>query len=131
MVIGPNHVQIVEEPVTGWEVSTDGTLSVALDLTIGADLRLEGLAREFVRSVKDLRKRRGLRVDDRIEVRLAIFDDPGGGISAVFDAHRAAVARELLADSSIEPVGSLDGSAVQLRLGDGSVVVEVVERAAK
>jgi isoleucyl-tRNA synthetase len=52
----------------GWKVVNDGALTVALDITITDDLRSEGLAREFVNRVQNLRKDSGLEVTDRIRV---------------------------------------------------------------
>jgi isoleucyl-tRNA synthetase len=74
--VGPEDVEVHEVPVTGWRVASDGPNSVALDLELTPELRREGLARELVRAVQDLRKAAGLEVADRIE--LAV-EAPGGG----------------------------------------------------
>jgi isoleucyl-tRNA synthetase len=66
--LGPDEVGVVEEPVTGWRVVREGPVSVALDLEVTPELRGEGLARELVRAVQDLRKAADLAVDDRIEL---------------------------------------------------------------
>jgi len=74
--LGPEEAAVVEEPVTGWRVVRDGATTVALDLEVSPELRLEGLARDLVRAVQDLRKSAGLDVADRIE--LAVKADGGG-----------------------------------------------------
>jgi isoleucyl-tRNA synthetase len=66
--LGPDEVGVVEEPLTGWRVVREGSTSVALDLEVTPELRREGLARDLVRAVQDLRKAAGLAVDDRIEL---------------------------------------------------------------
>ena len=66
----PEDVIIVAENLPGWSVASDGTLTVALDITITPELRLEGQARDIVRSVQNLRKDTGLEITDRIRLTL-------------------------------------------------------------
>ncbi len=70
-----------------------GAPEVRLDTTIDEALKLEGLARDAVRHVNDLRKRAGLKVDDRIELAW----EAGGLLAKAIEAHRDYVAREVLA----------------------------------
>jgi isoleucyl-tRNA synthetase len=76
-------------------VVRDGPTAVALDLEITPELRLEGLARDLVRAVQDLRKAAGLAVDDRIE--LAVKAD--GQVADAVAAHRDYLLGETLATS--------------------------------
>jgi isoleucyl-tRNA synthetase len=91
--LGPDEVGVVEEPVTGWRVVREGATSVALDLEVSPELRREGLARDLVRAVQDLRKAAGLAVEDRIE--LAVKAE--GEVAAAVDAHRDYLLGETLA----------------------------------
>lgn len=59
---------ITSEDMPGWLVSTEGALTVALDIQISADLRREGVAREIVNRIQNLRKDSGFEVTDRIKV---------------------------------------------------------------
>jgi isoleucyl-tRNA synthetase len=93
--LGPDEAGVVEEPVTGWRVARDGATVVALDLELSPELRREGLARDLVRVVQDLRKAAGLAVDDRIE--LAVKAD--GEAAAAVAAHRDYLLGETLATS--------------------------------
>jgi isoleucyl-tRNA synthetase len=118
--LGPEEVGVVEEPVTGWRVVREGGASVALDLTITPELRLEGLARELVRAVQDLRKEAGLKVSDRIE--LAI--DADGEVAEAVRAHGDYLRGETLAvalhrapqGDGFEASFELDGTPVRLWL---------------
>ena len=56
-------------------MANEGTLTVALDLTITEDLRLEGVARELIRSIQTLRKDSGFEITDRIHVTLPDSED--------------------------------------------------------
>lgn len=64
-------VEIQHEEITGWLVASDGPVTVALDTTVTEALALEGLAREFVNRIQNLRKDSGFLVTDRIRIRVA------------------------------------------------------------
>jgi isoleucyl-tRNA synthetase len=66
-----DEVEIRTQDLPGWLVATDGPLTVALDVTLTEELRQEGLARELVNRLQNLRKDTGLEVQDRISVHLA------------------------------------------------------------
>jgi isoleucyl-tRNA synthetase len=87
------QVQVSEDARTGWQVAREEAYSVALDLDIDQALRQEGLARELVRAVNDLRKRLGLELDDRVELEVAA----DGEVAEALAAHREAIAAEVLA----------------------------------
>jgi isoleucyl-tRNA synthetase len=89
----PDDVDLVQETRAGWGAAAEGGLTLALDLEVTPDLRLEGLARDVVRLVQDARKAAGLDVTDRIE--LAV--DASGEVAEAVAAHREWIAREVLA----------------------------------
>ena len=68
-------IEVFSQDIPGWSVANEGTLTVALDLTITGDLRLEGIARELIRSIQTLRKDSGFDITDRIRVTLPENDD--------------------------------------------------------
>ncbi len=63
-----DDVEITTEDIPGWSVAVDGSLTVALDITVTGDLKDEGLAREFVNRIQNLRKDKGFEVTDRINL---------------------------------------------------------------
>jgi isoleucyl-tRNA synthetase len=89
------QVQVIEEPRTGWQVASDAGSSVALDVALDDELRREGLARELVRTLNDLRKRQGLELTDRIAVEVST----DGALAEAITAHGAAIAADTLAVS--------------------------------
>ena len=126
------QVKIVEQPVTGWQISTAGANSVALDLNLDDDLQLEGLAREFVRMANDLRRRRRLRLDDRVNVDVLIADDPGRRLETMLDRHGSTVAAEILAESlCVAPATDGADAHERLPIGDGALLVDVRVAAAR
>jgi isoleucyl-tRNA synthetase len=63
-------VEILAEDVPGWLVASEGSLTVALDVTITDDLRREGIARDVVNRIQNLRKDSGFEVTDKIQISL-------------------------------------------------------------
>ena len=61
-------VEIISEDIPGWLVSNDGNVTVALEVELTDDLRSEGLARELINRIQNLRKDSGLEITDRINV---------------------------------------------------------------
>jgi len=88
-------VEVLTEDLPGWAVAREGRITVALDLTVTDDLRDEGLARDVVNRLQNLRKDTGFEVADRIHVQIAIPQDWQRAISA----HQAYICDEILADT--------------------------------
>ena len=70
VTLGLEDVEITSQDIEGWLVANEGNLTVALDVTISEDLRREGIARELVNRIQNLRKDSGFEVTDRIDVTL-------------------------------------------------------------
>jgi isoleucyl-tRNA synthetase len=66
VVLESTDAEITSEDIPGWTVASEGNLTVALDITISDELRDEGIAREMVNRVQNLRKDSGLEVTDKI-----------------------------------------------------------------
>lgn len=64
-------VEIIAEDVEGWQVANLGRLTVALDVHISSELRKEGLARELINRIQNIRKDKGFAVTDRIQVTIS------------------------------------------------------------
>ncbi len=104
--------EIVAQDIPGWMVSSENGITVALDITISEDLKNEGIARELINRVQNLRKDSGLEVTDRI--RLTI--DTCSEIQQAIAQNQDYVSNEVLA-SEIS-FGSL---------GDNALVIDLVE----
>jgi len=77
-----DEVEITSQDIEGWLVANQGGLTVALDITITDDLRMEGNARELVNRVQNLRKDSGLEVTDKIILVIEKNDILGRSIAA-------------------------------------------------
>lgn len=65
-----NDVEIISEDIPGWLVANEGKYTVALDITITEELRNEGIAREFINRIQNLRKENEFDVTDKIRIRI-------------------------------------------------------------
>ncbi len=71
VVVESSDVEIISEDIPGWLVSNDGNLTVALEVELTDDLLNEGLARELINRIQNMRKDSGLEITDRINVTIA------------------------------------------------------------
>lgn len=105
-------VEIIPVDIPGWKVANSGQLTVALDITITPELREEGLARELVNRIQNLRKESNLDVTDRIDVKI----QRNSAINAAINNNLNYICTEILA-SSLELVDTLEhkiGSEIEL-----------------
>jgi isoleucyl-tRNA synthetase len=70
-----SDVEILTEDIPGWLVAVEGGITVALDINISEELKQEGIARDFVNRVQNLRKESGFEVTDKIEIFLEKTDE--------------------------------------------------------
>lgn len=78
VVVCQDDVEIISEDIPGWLVANEGRLTVALDITLTEDLRNEGLARELVNRIQNLRKAKNFEITDRIIIKVSanpVFDE--------------------------------------------------------
>ena len=109
----------------GFSLAQDGPFGVALDLDLTPELAAEGIAREVVRAVQDLRKSSGLAVEDRIELSLASESEE---VARALTAHGDYIATEVLATSTSINGDAPDGSArADVALDQGKVRVALVK----
>jgi isoleucyl-tRNA synthetase len=102
-IILPEDVEIMAEDIPGWQVTNMGSLTVALDVTITEELKQEGLSRELINRVQNLRKELNFEVTDRITVTLQNHNL----ISGAVEKNKRYICAEILADD-IKLTESLD-----------------------
>ena len=100
-------VDIISEDIPGWLVGNEGNLTVALDITLTDELRNEGMARELVNRIQNIRKKSGLEITDRIRVSIEPNEASTNAVKAFGDY----IARQVLADEI--KLETNDGQAVE------------------
>ncbi len=103
ITLGLEDVEITSQDIEGWLVANEGALTVALDVTITDDLRSEGIARELINRIQNLRKDSGFEVTDRIDVKLQKDEH----IVNAIDSNIAYIKTETLANE-LEIIDKLD-----------------------
>ena len=88
-------VEIISEDIPGWLVANEGRLTVALDITVTENLRKEGLARELVKRIQNLRKSSGYDITDKISVTVLSND----GMDEAIKDFNSYIANQVLAVS--------------------------------
>jgi isoleucyl-tRNA synthetase len=99
VTLGPDEVEVTRTPRSGWFVSSEGGLTVALDLEITPELRRTGIARDTIRLVQQARKDAGLHITDRID----LYWRAEGEAAEAIREHVEHIADEVLATSHTEP----------------------------
>ncbi|WMJ72158.1 isoleucine--tRNA ligase [Cytophagaceae bacterium ABcell3] len=104
-------VELSFEDIPGWMVASEGNVTVALDITISEDLKKEGIARDVVNRVQNLRKDMGLEVQDKIRITIQKTDDL---INAALDSNKEYICSETQA-LSLELNDSItDGKVIDM-----------------
>jgi len=101
----PEDVEITTEDIPGWLVATEGNLTIALDIHITPELRMEGIAREFINKIQNIRKESGFEVTDRISLRIGQHEQLDEALQlhgAYISAQTLATQLELVAGSAPE-----------------------------
>jgi len=120
IVLTTKDVEIISEDIPGWQVANDGKLTVALDITVSDELRYEGVAREFVNRIQNIRKENGFDVTDKITV---LIEDHEFVREAV-KRHASYIASQTLA-TTVDLVNSFSGNNIR-EVEIDEVVVRVV-----
>jgi isoleucyl-tRNA synthetase len=102
-------VEISSEDIPGWLVANDGKLTVALDINITEELKLEGIAREFINRIQNIRKDSNFDVTDKIEIEIQRHDL----INSAIEKHKDYIGAQTLA-KSIQLVDQLDQNLVHI-----------------
>ena len=113
-------VEIISEDIPGWLVANEGRLTVALDITVTDELKKEGLARELVNRIQNLRKSSGFEITDKVNITLASSAEMDGAA----EAYQEYIKSQVLANNLVitaEPISD----ATSLDFEDFTLAVKV------
>ena len=123
LVLTAEDVEIISEDIPGWQVANEGRLTVALDINVTDDLKYEGIAREFVNRIQNIRKENGFDVTDKISVVIGKHEF----VNEAVQRHASYIGSQTLA-TSVMLSDTLEGANVQDVEIDEVVVKISVER---
>ncbi len=122
IVLSPEDVEIFTEDIPGWLVASEGSYTVALDITLSEGLLEEGLARELVNKIQNLRKTSGLEVTDSIEI--IVQNHPA--LTAAIENNKTYICAETLGASlTIVNDGAASGGSLVELTEDISTVINI------
>ena len=107
-VVEATDVEIISEDIPGWLVSNEGNLTVALDVELSDELLNEGMARELINRIQNIRKEIGLEITDRINVTLS----PDSKVEAALAGFADYIKAQVLADNVC--IADNDGIATEI-----------------
>jgi isoleucyl-tRNA synthetase len=116
-----SDVEIISEDIPGWLVANEGSLTIALDITVTDELRKEGLARELVNRIQNLRKSSGFEITDKIRLSICAPEV----MNEAIQTHKTYISNQVLA-LSIDLVNDLKDSVV-LDFEDFDVMVTIAK----
>lgn len=121
IVIEKGDVEILSEDIPGWLVANNGSITIALDVTITPELQKEGVAREFVNRIQNIRKSSGFEITDKIIVKIENSENVAGAVESFGDY----ISSQVLANS-IELVETVE-NPTELDFDDFKVNIEVTK----
>ena len=125
--LGLEDVEILSEDIPGWLVASEGGLTVALDIEVSTELRQEGIAREFINRIQNLRKESDFEVTDKINLQIARHDEINEAVENFSDY----ISNQTLA-SNLELVDAIeDGKARLVEIDKGVETYIMVEKVGK
>jgi isoleucyl-tRNA synthetase len=116
-----SDVEIISEDIPGWLVANEGRLTIALDITVTDELKKEGLARELVNRIQNLRKNSGFEITDKISLKISAPPT----MNEAIQTHKTYISNQVLA-TSIDLVNDLKDSTL-LDFEDFNVMVAIAK----
>ena len=121
-----SDVEIISEDIPGWLVANEGNLTIALDVTVTPELKREGIARDIVNRIQNIRKSRDYDITDRIDLVFAPSADTDEAIREYSDY----ISRQVLANSiMILPVDASALDVEKLSMDDVTAFVKISKAA--
>lgn len=109
IVIDKNDVEILSEDIPGWMVANNGSITIALDITITDTLKKEGIARELINRIQNIRKTSGFEITDKIKVSIEKNTNVDSAVEEFRDYISSQVlAKEIVLTDHIENPVELD-----------------------
>ena len=126
VVLRPGDYEISSEDMPGWIVASEGPLTVALDIEISDDLRKEGVARELINRIQNLRKDSGFEVVDRVNVEVFAAGSDFFDIAAAVDDYYEYITSQTLSEiDSVSDLNEAPADAAEVEWNESSIKIKV------
>ena len=125
VTLNKGDYEISSEDMPGWLVATEGAMTIALDVTITEELKQEGVARELINRIQNLRKSSGFDVTDKVNVRIFAEGEAEPEIAASLANFAEYVGAQTLALSVVAAPMAEAGDAPEVEWNEGSIRIAV------
>ncbi|SHF08076.1 Isoleucyl-tRNA synthetase [Mariniphaga anaerophila] len=124
IVITQEDVEILTEDIPGWTVATEGQMTIALDINVTEELKQEGIAREFINKIQNIRKDNGFEVTDRISLKIEKHEQ----INDAVLNHKSYICAQTLATDLQLVDGLTANNAKEVEIDKDVVIKIIVEK---
>ena len=125
VTLNKGDYEISSEDMPGWLVATEGAMTIALDITITEELKQEGVARELINRIQNLRKSSGFDVTDKVNVKIYADGEAGEEIAASLANFAGYVGAQTLALSVEAAPLAEAGDAPEVEWNEGTIRISV------
>lgn len=121
IVLTPEDVEILSEDIPGWLVAHEGRITVALDVNITKELKEEGIARELINRIQNLRKESDFNVTDKIRLRIGKAEE----INEAVENFKSYIASQVLADEVLLADEPGEGESLEVDIDDIQTFIQI------
>lgn len=117
-----SDIEIINEDIPGWLVANEGKLTVALEVNITEDLRKEGIARELVNRIQNIRKANGLEIVDKVKIKISKNEQTDEAVNE----YKSYICNQVLG-TSIELTEHLSADSTEVDFDDFKLRIELIK----
>ncbi|MBD9294103.1 MAG: isoleucine--tRNA ligase [Bacteroidales bacterium] len=126
VVLNPGDYMISSEDMPGWLVATDGPLTLALDIEVSPELKNEGVARELVNRIQNIRKESDFDVTDKVEATVFADGEAYAEIEEALKSYKDYVCSQTLANTLVlKPLADADSSLAEVEWNETAIKIAV------
>lgn len=127
--LNPGDYMISSEDMPGWLVASEGPLTLALDIEVSPELKNEGVARELVNRIQNIRKDSGFDVTDKVDVVIYADGDDAAEIESSLKTYKEYVSAQTLSLSvTLAGKGEATGKATEVEWNENTIMIAVTRR---
>lgn len=127
--LNPGDYMISSEDMPGWLVASEGPLTLALDIEVSPELKNEGVARELVNRIQNIRKDSGFDVTDKVDVVIYADGDDAAEIESSLKTYKEYVSAQTLSLSvTLAGKGEATGKATEVEWNESTIMIAVTRR---
>lgn len=122
VTVESSDIEIINEDIPGWLVANEGKLTVALEVNITGDLRKEGIARELVNRIQNIRKANGLEIVDKVKIKISKNEQTDEAVNE----YKSYICNQVLG-TSIELTEHLSADSTEVDFDDFKLRIELIK----